>query len=309
MTDPLFNSVKKNNSLILCQFVVFITLVRPVSIIITLIISLYTFVCPVPKLLAYGDNTNIANNPIDRAILITQPKLFLVLQSIPSPQALIPSSNLSLAKSINASQSSSANSAESVMGTFLNPKILLGSAINQMRNGTSSEGNKFENGNNASSFFGNYKVLLLTRQIIPPKNYILLFEAQASEDSNGQIAAKLPCDVNYTSPLKLFVVETNFGFKIQTRLIDLHVISELSKPGSTCVYEAVVPKTTSISMQSTISDSAKYNIKSMSSGLNPQQTINSVGLLNPTNYQQVLPPTSSIALGFNEAHSTTSPRK
>jgi hypothetical protein len=266
-----------------------ITLTLPTStLIIILIILLYTFICPVPKLLAYSNKAGLSNGLIDRAI------------SIPSPQALVPTSNLHQANSVNASQSRSAMNAESVIESFLSPKVLLASAIDQIRNSTTSGDNKLNNG--SLSFSASYKTLLLARQIIPPKDFILLFNIPPSGISNGQIFAKLPCNANYTSPLKLFIVETNSGLKIQTRLIDLQVIGDISRPEYTCVYWATVPNTASIMMHRAINNSVQNTTKS-NSGLDPAQTINSIGLLNPTNYQQVLPPTSSLTLGFNDTFS------
>jgi hypothetical protein len=289
MTHRLFNSVKKNNSLDLPQSAGSITLTLPTStLIIILIILLYTFICPVPKLLAYSNKTGLSNGQIDRAI------------SIPSPQALVPTSNLHQANSVNASQSRSAMNAESVIESFLSPKVLLASAIDQIRNSTTSGDNKLNNG--SLGFSASYKTLLLARQIIPPKDFILLFNIPPSGISNGQIFAKLPCNANYTSPLKLFIVETNSGLKIQTRLIDLQVIGDISRPEYTCVYWATVPNTANIMMRGAINNSVQNTTKS-NSGLDPAQTINSIGLLNPTNYQQVLPPTSSLTLGFNDTFS------
>jgi hypothetical protein len=286
MTHRLFNSVKKNNSLDLPQSVGSITLTLPIStLIIILIILLCTFICPVPKLLAYSNEAGLSNGLIDRAI------------SIPSPQALIPTSNLHQANSANASQSRSAMNAESVIESFLSPKVLLASAIDQIRNSTTSGDNNLNNG--TLGFSASYKTLLLARQIIPPKDFILLFNIPPSGISNGQVFAKLPCNANYTSPLKLFIVETNSGLKIQTRLIDLQVLVAISRPEHTCVYWATVPNTGNIMMRGAINNSVQNTTKS-NSGLDPDQTINSIGLLNPTNYQQVLPPTSSLALGFND---------
>jgi hypothetical protein len=289
MTHRLFNSVKKNNSLDLPQSVGSITLTLPTStLIIILIILLYTFICPVPKLLAYSNKAGLSNGLIDRAI------------SISSPQALVLTSNLHQANSVNASHSRSAMNAESVIESFLSPKVLLASAINQIRNSTTSGDNNLNNG--SLGFSASYKTLLLARQIIPPKDFILLFNIPPFGISNGQIFAKLPCNANYTSPLKLFIVETNSGLKIQTRLIDLQVIGDISRPEYTCVYWATVPNTASIMMHRAINNSVQNTTKS-NSGLDPAQTINSIGLLNPTNYQQVLPPTSSLTLGFNDTFS------
>jgi hypothetical protein len=287
MTHRLFNSVKKNNSLDLPQSVGSITLTLPISTFIILIILLYTFICPIPKLLAYSNKAGLSNGIIERAI------------SIPSPQALISTSKLYQASSANASQRS-AMSAESIIESFLSPKVLLASAIDQIRNSSSSGDNNLNN--STLGFFANYKTLLLARQIIPPKDYILLFDIPPSEISNGQIFAKLPCNVNYTSPLKLFIVETNSGLKIQTRLIDLQAIGGLSRPEYTCVYTATVPNTANIMMHAAINNSVQ-NTTNSKSGLDPDQTINSIGLLNPTIYQLVLPPTSSLALGFNNTYS------
>ena len=285
MTHRLFNSVKKNNSLDLPQSVGSVTLTLPTStLIIILIILLYTFICPVPKLLAYSNKAGLSNGLIDRAI------------SIPSPQALIPTSNLHQANSANSSQSKSAMNAESVIESFLSPKVLLASAIVQIRNSTSGDNNL---NNGTLGFSASYKTLMLARQIIPPKDFILLFNIPPSGISNGQIFAKLPCNANYTSPLKPFIVETNSGLKIQTRLIDLQVIGDISRPEHTCVYWATVSNTANIMMRGAINDSVQNTTKS-NSGFDPDQTINSIGLLNPTNYQQVLPPTSSLTLGFND---------
>ena len=286
MTHCLFNSVKKNNSLNLPQSVGSITLVVPTSLIIILIILL--FVGPIPKLLAYSNKANLSNSLIDRTI------------SIPSPQALIPGSNLNQANNANASQSRSAMSAESIIGSFLSPKILLKSAVDQIRNSTSSSDINLNN--NTLGFFPYYKTQLLARQIIPPKDFILLFNIPPSGISNGQISTKLPCNANYTSPLKLFIVETNSGLKIQTRLIDLRVIGGLSTPEYTCVYRATIPNTANITIHRAINNTVQNTTKS-NSGFDPDQTINSIGLLNPTNYQQVLAPTSSITLGFNDTYS------
>lgn len=197
-------------------------------------------------------------------------------------------------------------SAESVIGSFLSPKVLLASAIDQIRNSTSSGGSNSKN--HTMGFFANYKTQLLARQIVPPKDFILLFNIPSSGISNGQISAKLPCNTNYTSPLKLFIVETNSGLKIQTRLIDLQVIAGLSRPEYTCAYIATVPNTTNIMIHRAINNSSQSTSNS-NSGLDPDQMINSVGLLNPTNYQQVLPPTSSISLGFNDTYSYPHPQK
>jgi hypothetical protein len=261
----------------------------------------------IPKLPAYIDDNGKTIDQIKGGISITQIKEDFVHQPIPSPQALVPSSNLDQTMSTNISQSSPANTAESMIESLLNPKILLASAIDQIRNSTSNGNNNLENKNYTSGLFAYHKTLLLGRQIIPPKDYILLFDAP-SEISNGQISAKLPCDVNYTSPLKLFVVRTNSGLKIETRLVDLQVINSLSRAGYTCVYNAPLPNSTSIPHKA-VNYSVKNNRSSIDSGLDPEKTINNVGLLNPTSYQQVLTPTSSIALGFDKAHSTASLRK
>ena len=282
--------------MILCHWSIII-LIRPVStLIIILITSLYASVCPTPKLLAYVDNIGVADSHIDRKISPTHTKEYFVSTSIPSPEGLIPSSNSYRANSAVTSQINLPNNPESIMRSILNPRILFGSAINQIRNSTTT-GDNFENMNSTSGFFGSYKILMLARQIIPPKNYILLFDAQTFEISGSQIAAKLPCDLNYTSPLKLFIVETGTGLKIQTKIIDLHAIRDLSKPGYTCLYKATVPTAASTPINSLVKNSFKNNSTNLVSI--PEERINSFGLLNPTNYQEVLPPTSSIALGFH----------
>ena len=86
-----------------------------------------------------------------------------------------------------------------ILESFMSPKALLASTIDQIRNST----HRNDNGNNVTSvtrnqtiFVQNPGVLLLSHQIIPPKDFIPVYYAMPYEISNAQVTAKLPCDSN-----------------------------------------------------------------------------------------------------------------
>lgn len=67
------------------------------------------------------------------------------------------------------------NTVESVIGSFLNPKVLLSSAIDQIRNSTASSVSSNDSNRNSTIVVGDYDTVLLSHQIIPPKDFIPLF--------------------------------------------------------------------------------------------------------------------------------------
>jgi hypothetical protein len=112
----------------------------------------------------------------------------------------------------------------------------------------------------------------------------------------GHVSAKLPCNANSTSPLKIFIAKIRVGQTLELKPVQLQLVSDLSKPGYTCVYHERLPFTTSGA-----SNGAKGNNTNMAiSGATDNLIITDIGLLNPTDYQVILPDASSIAIGFDE---------
>src|SRR4026209_994478 len=51
------------------------------------------------------------------------------------------------------------------------------------------------------------ETILLEGKIIPANDYIHLYDSTPYMITNGHIAAKLPCDTNNTSPLKILIAQ------------------------------------------------------------------------------------------------------
>ena len=73
--------------------------------------------------------------------------------------------------------------------------------------------------------------VLLDGKTIPAIDYIHLYDATPYKIMNGHVAAKLPCDANSVTPLKMLV-----GQAPNLKSASLALIKELSKPGSMCLY-------------------------------------------------------------------------
>jgi hypothetical protein len=141
------------------------------------------------------------------------------------------------------------------------------------------------------------RVLLLSHQIIPPKDFILVYAAIPFRILSGQIAAKLPCDSNSKSPLQIRV-----GQPSDIRPVQLKLITGLSQPGYVCMYYANVTSTThdSVVTPDATSKDSVHNIP-RSEGVGPgvragNLTITYVELFNPTDNRVVFPSTASLSI-------------
>jgi hypothetical protein len=72
---------------------------------------------------------------------------------------------------------------------------------------------------------------------IQSKDYVPLYSSIPMKISNGTILAKLPCDGN-NKPV-LYIVGSSADNNVFP--INLNLISNLSKPGSMCMYNSIVP--------------------------------------------------------------------
>ena len=88
--------------------------------------------------------------------------------------------------------------------------------------------------------------------------------------TNGHIAAKLPCDTNNTSPLKILI-----GQAPNLKPAELEFVKPLSTPGKMRIYHVDVPSKAG-------------------------EVITDIAIQNPTTTEIKLPSTSSVAVGVNE---------
>jgi hypothetical protein len=182
----------------------------------------------------------------------------------------------------------------SSLDSIVNPRTLLASAIDEIRNSTS----KIISNNNQTTpsvFVRNQGTMLLSHQIIPPKDFILIYDATRYKIVNGQILAKLPCDSNSKSPLQILI-----GRLSELKPAQLQLIAGLSRPGYTCMYYVhLTSDKTAAAPPSPREAEMRRIIKTV--GLREENlTITNIELLNPTGYRMILPNTASVAISVNQ---------
>jgi hypothetical protein len=182
-----------------------------------------------------------------------------------------------------------------ILDSFMSPKALLASTIDQIRNSTARN----DNSNNETSgeirnvtiFVKNPGTLLLSHQIIPPNDFIPVYDAMPYEIKSGYVSAKLPCNSNSKPSLQILA-----GQLPELKAVELKLITSLSQPGYTCMYYANLGLTnnyTAITTNDTSKASKVDNIVR-------RGAITYIELFNPTEYRIVLPSTASISVSVNQ---------
>ncbi|HEY6884952.1 MAG TPA: hypothetical protein VI278_13045 [Nitrososphaeraceae archaeon] len=168
----------------------------------------------------------------------------------------------------------------------------LRSAINQPKstNSTIKQGNNIQN-----TGVRNVHTLLLSHQIIPPKNFILLYSTASYKTFNGHLAAKIPCSANSVPSLQILV-----GHSTYLKPVQLHLVKEFSKPGNICMYNVDIGSETV-----TATTHSNNSTDKAGDGGGPQQQDNTLTntvlvLNNPTDSTVILPNTSTVIIGVNE---------
>jgi hypothetical protein len=131
------------------------------------------------------------------------------------------------------------------------------------------ETNKSVSATNTTNVVRDSSTVLLDGKTIPAMDYIHLYDATPYRIMNGHVAAKLPCDTNSTTQLKMLVGEAP-----NLKPASLEVVKELSKPGSMCLYHYDIPQGGAITTD--------------------------LALQNPTKSPIKLPDTTTVVIGVNE---------
>jgi hypothetical protein len=126
----------------------------------------------------------------------------------------------------------------------------------------------------------NIDTLLLAHQIIPPGDFLHLYDTDPYSIINGHISAKIPCDANSSSSLQMLI-----GHLPQLKPLQLDPIKEFSKPGYLCMYEG------------NIGSPVASNANSINTG---RSMLTDLILLNPTDYRITLPNTSTVVISINQ---------
>jgi hypothetical protein len=246
ITHLLFNIVKIVFPILMRrQRIDFYTLVLCLAVL-TIILSLSpTDNYLIPKVVAQKDNYGNSTGKASSATQFNQPAIESVNTSLTSPKTSAHnSSKLNEGTATVAFPPNPTNTVESVIGSFLNPKVLLSSAIDQIRNSTASCVSSNDSNRNSTIVVGDYDTVLLSRKIIPSKDFTPPFDAPPYIEMKGHVSAKLPSNTNSTSPLKIFIAKIGVGQTLELKPVELQLVSDLSKPGYTCVYHESLPFTT-----------------------------------------------------------------
>jgi hypothetical protein len=183
------------------------------------------------------------------------------------------------------------------LDSIVNPKALLASAIDQIRNSTSKITSNY-NQTAANVFVRNQGTILLSRQVIPPKDFILIYDAIKYKIVNGQILAKLPCDSNSKSTLQILI-----GRLSEHEPAQLQPIAGLSRPGYTCMYYVHLTSDNNMTAAIPYGPTQKAEMHRIIKGAGLREnnlTITNIELLNPSDYRMILPNTASLAISVNQ---------
>jgi hypothetical protein len=163
-----------------------------------------------------------------------------------------------------------------------NPRNMIASAIDQIRNSTGSGGHN----NTNSSIVRDSATVLLGMKVIPSRDFIPLYDSTPYKIMNGHLTAKLPCDLNSKSQLQILI-----GHIPNLKAVQLELVKELSKPGYTCLYQ-----------QNLLMDKAN-TLDVNNSSKNYSSVADNMVLFNPTNGTIKLPHTSAVIIGVDEISS------
>jgi hypothetical protein len=138
----------------------------------------------------------------------------------------------------------------------------------------------------------NVDTLLLAHQIIPPKDFIPIYDTSPYKILNGHLDAKIPCDANSVPSLQILA-----GHLPSLKPLQLQLIKEYSQPGNVCMYHVDIGSTTTTTK---VGADGKTVDKVVGGQQSNTTTINSDLLLhNPSEYRIVLPNTSAVVVGVN----------
>jgi len=152
-----------------------------------------------------------------------------------------------------------------IIAVFVAGALIFVSNSNSIYNIANAQG-----GQQQKSVVRDSQAILLEDKTIPANDYIHLYDSTPYMITNGHIAAKLPCDTNNTSPLKVLI-----GQAPNLTPAELEFVKPLSTPGKLCIYHVDIPSKAG-------------------------EVVTDIAIQNPTTTEIKLPSTSSIVIGVNE---------
>lgn len=167
-----------------------------------------------------------------------------------------------------------ANDPEELLQSMGSPGSLMDSVLDEVRNTNTSE--KTADQIEADSYSQGENIIL-SHQIIPANDFIHLYDTYPFGIAEGFIAAKLPCESNNSTHLKVMIGQIP---KLQPA--NLSMEKDLSRPGYMCLYNLEIQQnSTSIRNTSAITD---------------------IVLFNTSGERTVLPNTSTFVIGVTKLY-------
>lgn len=117
----------------------------------------------------------------------------------------------------------------------------------------------------------------LDGRVLPAFDFIHLYDTTPYMIMDGHVAAKLPCDEQSQTPLRILI-----GQAPHLIVAGLELVPELSAPGQTCMYHADL-------------HSAHEDPRGATEGI-----VTDIAIMNPNPTDIQLPVTSSVVIGVNE---------
>jgi hypothetical protein len=259
-----------------------------------------------------------------------------IAKGVNATAATASSPAITASRPLNNTGQAASQSAESLVRSIMDPASLITSVINETggdKTNSSSTGTghlggstnasntvtSLSNGSNSRALASgnnlqktivrNIDTLLLAHQIIPPKDFIPLYDTSPYKILNGHLAAKIPCDANYVPSLQILV-----GHLPDLKPVQLRLVKEFSTRGNICLYHVDLGSTTTMSSSTTTTQN--NNSRATGGGLQANKTTTTINtdlvLSNPTADMVVLPNTSTVVIGVNEImpmDSTPAPQK
>jgi hypothetical protein len=201
-----------------------------------------------------------------------------------------PSSTDGLIKSINPASKSKSENAVITSSSLSSLPTERGKSNNNSSSNTTLPAVGFNSFQNSSknTVVRNVNTLFMAHQIIPPKDFIPLYDTSPYQILAGHLAAKIPCDANSKPSLQILI-----GHLPNLRPVEPQLIREYSQPGYICMYNVEIDaaKTTNVSAG---------NNNGSNGELPPKLIDTDIVLRNPTDTRILLPNTSTVVVGVDE---------
>jgi hypothetical protein len=167
-----------------------------------------------------------------------------------------------------------ANDPEGLLESIGSPDNLMDSVLDKVRNTNTSDTSLDDNG---ADLYSRGENIILSHQIIPAKDFIHLYDTYPFAIAEGSVSAKLPCDSDTSTHLRLLVGQIP---KLQPA--NLSIEKDLSRPGYMCLYN--------------------FDIQQNSTRSSYTPVITDIVLFNTSDERTVLPNTSSFVIGVTKIH-------